>query len=876
MKNLSKRAVALLLLSSILLTTGCGGKGEPINGLEQMSNKQISQLSLLSDEELMVKSNVTGTEEELKGLIYQHVTGNLTVDSSNLLSTDSQETEMIMSKIKDVNAALRGQDNNSIDDSLLNYMLWEFAKTQKEWEQDEDGVKILGIDPSSRKVFVDVSYHITGNDKTSIPQSNIIEGDPLADSMKKARYDEYLKYLAADYSANTANTSVSSVFGSSNTDTKQANLVSKAQELLEAFENHWGKVQLILDEQQGTTLAQRLRRGISNLDTGLTLSIEPDFWVSHADVPAKNREDVISADVLAGRVSASGSKITTAPVEGTTEEGEEAKPASSKSALNIKTPLTDTEMRYVSARGIGTYTYSGIAKQNFTTNEATMTFRLILDFKFNLGSQTSLGVSSVYLKDYMVYGNENTLQNLKGGANNAAKYDAVNGLELITQNSSVIKPYIDRCIDSYQKCIEENNIEGLYKLYGSTKTVDEYSGRVLSTTSRFKDWDKYYYDWSNYAYTKFDAYEYEIISWVDNKVQALVTRNKKIRAKGSEMTMPSYSEEALITFIVEDDSIYIDNEVVLSTHMVGEPVSMIKDVTGIASKIAYDEKSFSVENEAAVVEALKAFSKLQLTYANAPTTSVSGTVSEAGYVDLGVGVDTLNAIKDTMGAIAAPTEKITWLGTWSTKSNVYCKVHVREVFFLSDGKTKDTEADIGLISRNGVWSVVSYDRSLVANSALTKENTPDKGCLSHDYTSAPSTSDYEVNTDTTAAGLAGAQGTTSGASSTTVSASGTESSEPAVVPDNTSSAVESSLPADTSSNVGEDDIPLGDSEPAVTPDVTPDDAQGTTAPVDDGNITLDDTSTVAPPDAVGGDDTSAVDNSPFGDINVGEDEIPLD
>ena len=870
MKNLSKRAVALLLLSSILLTTGCGGSSEPINGIERLSNTQINQISLMSDEDLLVKQSVSGTDEELKGLIYQHVTGNLTIDPSNLLTPDSQETEMIMTKLEKINAALRGQDNNSIDDRLLNYMLWEFAKTQKEWVQDEDGISIVGIDPSSRKVFVDVSYHVTENDKISIPQSNIIEGDPLAESLKKSRYDEYLKYLAANYSASNTSTTASSIFGgTSSSADKQAQAQSKANELLETFENHWGKVQLIMDEQQGTTLAERLRRGISNLDTGLTLSIEDEFWVSHADVASQYRKDTLSADELAGRTGTTTvTKTQNTENTGSDEatDGATATKTSTKSRMQIATPLSNVEMRYVSARGIGTYTYSGIAKQTFTTHtdEATMTFRFILDFKFNLGAETSLGVSSVYLKDFMLYGNEDTLSSIKG--NDAAAYDSANGLELITQNSSVIKPYIDRCIDSYQKCIEENDIEGLYNIFGSTKTVDEYSGRVLSTTSRFKDWDKYYYDWSNYAYTKFDAYEYEIISWIGNQVQVLVTRNKKIRAKGSEMTMPSYSEEALITFIIDDDSIYLDNEVVLATHLVGEPVSMIKDVTGIASKIAYDEKSFSVENEAAVIEALKAFSKLQLTYANAPTTSVSGTTTEAGYVDLGVGTDTLTSIKETMGAIAAPTEKVTWLGTWSTKSNVYCKVHIREVFFLADGKTKDTEAYVGLISRNGVWSVVSYDRSLIANSALTPSTTSDKGCLSHDYTTAPSTSDYTVNTDKTAIGQS-QQANGSGATSTTSSTSA-----------GASESVVESTPEGTTPDVTSTPADVVESTPDVT-ESTPDVAD-TSAPAEDEIPLINDNTgnaDISIPDITNNtpDESQSDGEIPLGDVTLGGDEIPL-
>lgn len=759
MNNLSKRATACILIGVMLASlTGCNQRIS-IDGAPALSRDELSKVSLITDEELLTTQKVTGTDEQLRGMVYQYVTGNLTVDAENLLEPDDMERQMVYEKLSRVVLALRGQDNNSIDDNLLNYMLWEFARTQKEWEVDGDPV-IVGVDPSSRKVFVDLTFKTTDvNKPIVIPLSRIIEGSPLEESLKSARYDEYMKYISAKYSAENG-TVANNIFASgADADKKKETALAKADEMRKEFENHWGSIDQVLDEQQGITLVQRLRRGISNLESGLYLTIEPTFWDAHRDIPIDRRDPVISAADLGADTTI---KITDA-------EGNE-KTTTNASGYGIKTPLSSTDLRYVSARGIGTYTYSGITKQTYPS-EATMTFRFILDFKFNLGSQTTLNVSSVYLKDYLVVGFENSL----GAENDSDKDSDTASLDNIAQSTSVVKPYIDRCIDSYQKCIEENDIEGLYKLYGVSKSLDDYSGRVISTTSRFQDWDKYYLDWSKYAYTKFDAYEYEIIDWVEDRIRVKVTRNKKIRSKGSEMTMPSYTEEALLTLIVDDDNVYIDNEVVFATHLVGEPVSMIKDVSGIANKIAYSEQSFSVENEAAVVEALKAFSKLQLTYANAPSTPVSGSISDAGYIDLGVGNETLAAIKETMGEYSGPTEKITWLGTWSTRSNVYCKVRIRELFFSASGSAIDTEAYVGLVSRNGVWTVVSYDRTLSTKSSLTKDSVSDKGCLSHDYANGtPSTSDFSVNTDTSAVGTVGAQtgnNTTSSATETTQSSS---------------------------------------------------------------------------------------------------------
>ena len=202
--------------------------------------------------------------------------------------------------------------------------------------------------------------------------------------------------------------------------------------------------------------------------------------------------------------------------------------------------------------------------------------------------------------------------------------------------------------------------------------------------------------------------------------------------------------------VIDEDDVFLEGETILRTTLTGEPVSMIKDVSGIADKIASDEKSFTVENEIAVLEAVKRFSKAQLVYSSQSSTPIESGILDttAGNLDeikTTMSLDTFKYSEETKTNVLetdrAATEKIVWLGTWASKSNMYCRVRVREYFKCAQGDI-DTEAYIGLVNRGGNWLVVSYDRIL--DSQIAGQEISDKNCLTHDYLSAESTSNYTM------------------------------------------------------------------------------------------------------------------------------------
>lgn len=333
-----------------------------------------------------------------------------------------------------------------------------------------------------------------------------------------------------------------------------------------------------------------------------------------------------------------------------------------------------TRLKGSESGGIGKLTYSGLVSDNELAKGATMTVRYVLKYALNLGEETDLSVEALYLKNY-------SLNNYEGILNNYHLRDAA-ALE-------VLKPFIDQLILSYNKCVEESNHIGLYNLFTDYATID-----------------KYYDEIRDYTYNSIGGYTYQILERKNEgkEVAVRVDRTNQIRARGAEMSLPTYEETLIFNLVLgTNDKITIKDVYLLNSNLIGEPLSVIKDVTGISEQIQYSDVAFSASNKEAVEEVLKKFSQVV-------TNSDYSSQDFLNVVDLGISQVTLNRMADTIKAII-PKRKATYIVSWNTKTNVYCSVTIREVFECENGNF-DTEAIVDLGNRNGVWKVVNYTRTL--------------------------------------------------------------------------------------------------------------------------------------------------------------------
>lgn len=353
--------------------------------------------------------------------------------------------------------------------------------------------------------------------------------------------------------------------------------------------------------------------------------------------------------------------------------------------------LDRTKLEQQDSEGIGKLTYSGVVQDSKFNGGAEMTFRYVFKYKYNLGEETDLEVESLYLKDYTLKDSDSIV--------NSLKRDNTNGIE-------VLKPFIDKLIISYHKAMQEANDQGLNSLFLT-----------------YGDVDKYYDDLSKYTYNTIGGYNFEILQRGGTNVVVKVDRINQLRAKGAEMSLPTYEEEWVYNLVLDkDDKIKIRNANMVKSTLIGEPISVIKNVNGVSDMIQYSGESFTTTNKEKVEEALKKFSKVVF----------NGKVDSSEFtniVDVGVSDVTLKKISDVVTSVQDADRKITYIVSYDTKTNVYVSVTLREVFEKGN-QSLDTESVVDLVNRNGEWKVVNYVRTLSVKTSTVQMNT--KNALSED------------------------------------------------------------------------------------------------------------------------------------------------
>lgn len=333
--------------------------------------------------------------------------------------------------------------------------------------------------------------------------------------------------------------------------------------------------------------------------------------------------------------------------------------------------------------GVGGLTYTGIVQDSELNQPANMTFRYVFKYAYNLGEETDLKVNAVYLKDYLMPSVEKTLSTEES---------------VDEEGVEVLKPFVDRLLLSYNRALDSSNEKGMYSLFYN-----------------YADYDKYYSDVDKYSYNSVGGYTYTILGRTGTTVLVKMNRVNQIRAKGADISFPTYDETWLAKLVLDsDDRIKIGTMTLVSSKMVGEPMSVIKNVTGVSDMIQYSGESFTSSNKGAVEDVVKKFSEVVF----------NGKVDDPSFtnvVDIGVSDSTLRKISDNVTAIPDATRKTTFITSWNTKTNVFVSLTLREVFEKS-GYNLDTESVVDLVNRDGEWKVVNYTRTMNVKTKAVKLN----------------------------------------------------------------------------------------------------------------------------------------------------------
>lgn len=326
-------------------------------------------------------------------------------------------------------------------------------------------------------------------------------------------------------------------------------------------------------------------------------------------------------------------------------------------------------------------TYNCAVDSEYENSGATMTVRYVLVPNYSLGINLGFDCKHMYLTSY-------ELDN-----------DPTNGLEVFNrEGSDAICDSIDKTLHSYYTSIDEDNHIGLYSL------VNDYA-----------KYDKFFADYFDTTYRKNDGYTISLFDITGTKISCGVTLSRKVRAKGSDMTLPIYTERYLYTLELIDGKLRITNEVLLSSKLEGEPSidAGVAETTGFSSAIVLDS-----EDKKKLESLIAEFSVLQL-----KGDTSSDKFSEV--VDISLSTSALSSIKEAMNSVKGET-KVTWLTSYLQGQSNYASISVKELYQKQDNSIVECSAIYDFLYKGDKWYVYDYKISSankLDTTALTTKNS---------------------------------------------------------------------------------------------------------------------------------------------------------
>ena len=327
-------------------------------------------------------------------------------------------------------------------------------------------------------------------------------------------------------------------------------------------------------------------------------------------------------------------------------------------------------------------TYTGLVNSDEEQVGASMTVRYILVPNYVLGINLGLTCQHLYVTNYSLNEDPTKDRELFKDEGYATVTDSVYAL-----------------IYSYFNCIDESDYNGLYKL-----------------TDSFGDLDKYYSDMFDTAYTKHNNFTLSVFNIQGTQIECGVTSSIQTRAKGSNMTYPTYTDRNYIKLELVDGELKIVNDVLLSRKIEGEPAITTSDAdtSGFIASIDLDN-----EARQSIEKLICDFGALQL---NKETTSDAF----GDVVDISMATSDLTKLQTNMTSLTGK-EKVVFLVNYQQGTENYASVKCKEMFQAKDNSIVEAETTYSFMKKGGKWYIYQYDINSTVKLDSTNLNTT--GCL---------------------------------------------------------------------------------------------------------------------------------------------------
>ena len=327
-------------------------------------------------------------------------------------------------------------------------------------------------------------------------------------------------------------------------------------------------------------------------------------------------------------------------------------------------------------------TYHGLINSSAEESCATMLVRYVLVPNYVLGVNLGITCKHLYVLDYK-------LDN-----------DVTASLELFTDEGyATVTDSVYELVYSYFQCMDEDDYSGLYSL-----------------TYDFGKLDKYYEDLFDTTYRKHDGFTISLFDITGTHITCGINIASKIRAKGSNMTFPAYTDRYYAELELVDGKLQVENLVLLSRTIEGEPAITTDEAstTGFAATIDLDN-----DDKLEIEQLICDFSAIQL---SKDTTSDNF----AKIVDISMETSDLSTLKENMVSLSG-VRKVAWISNYQQGTSNYASVKCKELYQYEDNSITEASVTYDFIMKGGRWYVYSYN--VLSSVRLSTTNLATTGCL---------------------------------------------------------------------------------------------------------------------------------------------------
>lgn len=330
-------------------------------------------------------------------------------------------------------------------------------------------------------------------------------------------------------------------------------------------------------------------------------------------------------------------------------------------------------------------TYSGMVNNDIEgSSSATMTVRYVLTPRYSLGVNLGLDCSHMYVVSYKL---------------NSAEVNNEAYLETRYNDETGITEEVKYVLHRYYVCIDDENYSGLYTLVRNFGTIDKYFADYFDTT-----------------YHKYEDFSVTIHSVVGTRIECTSEVSRKVRARGSQMSLPIYTDTYYYVLSLDDGVLKVEEEILLSSKLEGEPAitTTDADVSGFSTSI-----SLTAQDKIDLENLIANFGVLQLSQ----DTSSS---AFSDVVDTSISDSQLSSLRDSM-LVLEGTQRVTWITSYLQGYESYASIRCKELVQKEDGTIYDCVVTYDFLQKGGEWYICGY--TVNSKNKLDSTTLSTKNCL---------------------------------------------------------------------------------------------------------------------------------------------------